>query len=130
MTREDLFAPSHNRHHQTRSPHTAPSHKTAQSQREVERHGTLVHHRQNIKLHLQQTTFHSSSVLNAWLCSAAGGKGMVLTVVETPVSTVPRVSLKERFQLMHQQPPDLIRNSLIFKQIILTLYALRENCKL
>lgn len=85
---------------------------------------------QNIKLYLQQTTFHSSSVWKVWLCGTAGGKGRVLTVAEAPFSTVPRVSLKQRFQLMHQQPPEVISNALIFKQITLTLRELRENCKL
>lgn len=83
-----------------------------------------------IKLHLQQTTFHSSSVLNTWLCSTARGKGTAFRVVETPVSAVPRVSLKQRFQIMHQQPPEVISYSLIFKQIPLTLYELGDNCKL
>lgn len=33
-------------------------------------------------------------------------------------------------KIMHQQPPEVISNSLIFKQITLTLYELGENCKL
>lgn len=83
-----------------------------------------------IKLYLQQTTFHSSWELNRWLYSTARGKGTAFRVVETQVSTVSRVSLKQKLWIMHQHPPEVISYSPIFKQIALTLCELGENCML
>lgn len=90
MTREELLASLLKENSEGPSSHTTPSYKAAQSQR-WNPTGSSAITGKTIKLHLQQTTFHSPSVLNTQLCSTARGKGMAFRVVETSISTMPRV---------------------------------------
>ena len=59
--------------------------------------------------------------LHMLLRYTAGAKEQHL---ETSDPAEPRVSLKRRLQLMHQQQPEVICSSLIFRQITLTLLEL------